>query len=266
MPRAFLPTVVPSLRRIRSACRPDTGLQALVLAAVVVLSLVLSGCGGPEAGTEEAGRPSQAPSASQGATVTVPDVVGMKGDAAVEALEAAGLTRSPTFKDADGQESVWKKSNWSVVTQDPAAGTAVPADQEVTLMVNHDSADAAATQSAEAEASRQAAEKEAADKAAAEQAAAEEASRQAAEQEAVEQAAAEKEAADRAAAEQAAQEAEQQSAQEAPAPVAPAAPAAEFYGSCKEARAAGAAPLYAGDPGYRLDLDRDGDGIACEVK
>ncbi|BDA65148.1 excalibur calcium-binding domain-containing protein [Actinomyces capricornis] len=257
MPRAFFLPMVPSLRHLRAACRPDTWLQALALASVVILSLILSGCGS----TEAAGRASQAPSASQEATVTVPEVVGMKGDAAVEALEAAGLTRSPTFKDADGQESVWKKSNWSVVTQDPAAGTAVPADQEVTLMVNHDSADAAATQSAEAEASRQAAEKEAADKAAAEQAAAEEASRQAAEQ-----AAAEKEAADRAAAEQAAQEAEQQNAQEAPAPVAPAAPAAEFYGSCKEARAAGAAPLYAGDPGYRLDLDRDGDGIACEVK
>ena len=38
----------------------------------------------------------------------------------------------------------------------------------------------------------------------------------------------------------------------------------EFYANCKEAKAAGAAPLYKGDPGYRSDLDRDGDGIACE--
>ncbi|MFI1677029.1 excalibur calcium-binding domain-containing protein [Streptomyces sp. NPDC020607] len=37
-----------------------------------------------------------------------------------------------------------------------------------------------------------------------------------------------------------------------------------YYENCDEARAAGAAPLYAGDPGYSLDLDRDGDGVACE--
>jgi hypothetical protein len=36
------------------------------------------------------------------------------------------------------------------------------------------------------------------------------------------------------------------------------------YGSCAQARAAGAAPLYAGQPGYSSDLDRDGDGVACE--
>lgn len=37
-----------------------------------------------------------------------------------------------------------------------------------------------------------------------------------------------------------------------------------YYKNCKEAKAAGAAPLYAGEPGYRSQLDRDGDGIACE--
>ena len=37
-----------------------------------------------------------------------------------------------------------------------------------------------------------------------------------------------------------------------------------YYASCKEARAAGAAPLYRGDSGYRAELDRDHDGVACE--
>ncbi|MFF2113628.1 thermonuclease family protein [Rhodococcus koreensis] len=37
------------------------------------------------------------------------------------------------------------------------------------------------------------------------------------------------------------------------------------YPNCAAARAAGAAPLYAGSPGYSLDLDRDRDGIACET-
>ena|GEM_PF-1067295 len=36
------------------------------------------------------------------------------------------------------------------------------------------------------------------------------------------------------------------------------------YKSCAEARAAGAAPLYRGDPGYSSSLDRDNDGVACE--
>lgn len=37
-----------------------------------------------------------------------------------------------------------------------------------------------------------------------------------------------------------------------------------YYPNCAAARAAGAAPLYAGEPGYRSGLDRDNDGIACE--
>lgn len=36
------------------------------------------------------------------------------------------------------------------------------------------------------------------------------------------------------------------------------------FPSCDAARAAGAAPLYRGQPGYNLHLDNDGDGIACE--
>ena len=36
------------------------------------------------------------------------------------------------------------------------------------------------------------------------------------------------------------------------------------YQSCAAARAARAAPLHLGDPGYRTGLDRDKDGIACE--
>ena len=39
-----------------------------------------------------------------------------------------------------------------------------------------------------------------------------------------------------------------------------------YYETCADARAAGAAPLHRGDPGYRPGLDRDGDGVACEPK
>lgn len=36
------------------------------------------------------------------------------------------------------------------------------------------------------------------------------------------------------------------------------------YANCTEARAAGAAPVRRGEPGYGPHLDRDNDGIGCE--
>jgi hypothetical protein len=53
----------------------------------------------------------------------------------------------------------------------------------------------------------------------------------------------------------------------APAPAAPrpAPPSASvYYANCTAARAAGAAPIMRGEPGYASKLDRDNDGIACE--
>ncbi|MDN5700926.1 MAG: DUF1524 domain-containing protein [Kocuria sp.] len=55
-------------------------------------------------------------------------------------------------------------------------------------------------------------------------------------------------------------------APEAPEAPAPPAPAALYFSKCAEARAAGLAPLYAGQPGYRAGLDGDGDGVACEPR
>jgi hypothetical protein len=37
-----------------------------------------------------------------------------------------------------------------------------------------------------------------------------------------------------------------------------------YFSGCAEARAAGAAPIYRGQPGYREAMDGDSDGIACE--
>lgn len=39
---------------------------------------------------------------------------------------------------------------------------------------------------------------------------------------------------------------------------------ATYYANCSAARAAGAAPVYIGQPGYGRHLDRDNDGIGCE--
>jgi hypothetical protein len=50
-------------------------------------------------------------------------------------------------------------------------------------------------------------------------------------------------------------------------PAAPATPAGGgdvYFANCSAARAAGAAPLMRGEPGYREAMDRDKDGVACE--
>ena len=47
-------------------------------------------------------------------------------------------------------------------------------------------------------------------------------------------------------------------------PVTTAAPSV-YYANCTAVRAAGAAPIRRGQPGYGSHLDRDNDGIACET-
>nr|WP_244313474.1 excalibur calcium-binding domain-containing protein [Streptomyces zinciresistens] len=38
-----------------------------------------------------------------------------------------------------------------------------------------------------------------------------------------------------------------------------------YYANCSEVRAAGAAPIRRGEPGYASHLDRDNDGVACDT-
>ena len=40
--------------------------------------------------------------------------------------------------------------------------------------------------------------------------------------------------------------------------------AGDYWHGCNNARAAGTAPIYRGEPGFRDKMDGDGDGIACE--
>lgn len=42
-------------------------------------------------------------------------------------------------------------------------------------------------------------------------------------------------------------------------------PSGASFANCSEAKAAGAAPISRGEPGYSSKLDRDGDGVACET-
>mgnify|MGYP001764954653 CR=1 FL=1 len=40
--------------------------------------------------------------------------------------------------------------------------------------------------------------------------------------------------------------------------------AGDYWAGCDSARSAGTAPIYRGEPGYRVEMDGDSDGIACE--
>ncbi len=50
----------------------------------------------------------------------------------------------------------------------------------------------------------------------------------------------------------------------APEPSSTNAPGDVYYENCDEARAAGAAPVYVGEPGYGPHLDANHDGVGCE--
>jgi hypothetical protein len=213
------------------------------LILVVLTGLMLTGCSGKQATATASAE------AVAEVTVTVPNVTSLTLDKATEQLEDLGL-KVEAVDTVDGK-TILSKKNWQVTSQDPTGGAQVAKDSTVHLGVKSLEKIAAEKAAAEkAAAVKAAAEKAAADKATADKAAAD-------------QAAAQKAAADQAAA---------QSAKPAPAVPAPApapapavqAPAAVSYPNCAAARAAGAAPIYAGSPGYGKHLDRDGDGIGCD--
>ena len=221
------------------------------LTLVVLAGLMLAGCS-----SKQAAQPTESATAVAEVTdtVTVPGVMSLTLDKATDQLEDLGF--KVEAEDTVDGKSIFVKKNWQVTSQDSAEGAQMAKGSTVKLGVK--SLD------------KIAAEKAAADKVAAEKAAAEKA---AADKVAADKAAADKAAADKAAADAAAaaakaaaeQAAAQQAVPQAPVQqVVPQAPAAAYYANCTDAKAAGAAPIYSGQPGYRAGLDRDNDGIACD--
>lgn len=250
------------MNNLYAAARPNAGQLKKSLAMAVLAGLLLTGCGGKQAAVEPASAATPAASATAEAAVAVPGVVGMTLDKAKKQLEDLGF-KVEAVDSVDGKKILVDR-NWQVLTQDPAGGAKAAKGSTVRLGVK--SLEKIAEEKAAAE--KAAADKAAAETAAAAKAAADKAAAEQAAQAAAAQAAADQAARDKAAADQAARDVAAQQAQKAPAPVAPApaapAPAAAYYANCTAARAAGAAPVYAGTPGYGKHLDRDGDGIGCD--
>ncbi|MCP9000383.1 excalibur calcium-binding domain-containing protein [Pseudarthrobacter sp. RMG13] len=210
------------------------------LTLIVLTGLILTGCSGKQASAISSA------DAVAVETVAVPDVLSLTLDKATDQLEDLGF-KVEAVDTVDGKSIIIEK-NWEVTSQDPSEGAQAAKGSTVHLGVKN--------------LEKAAAEKAAADKAAADKVAAEAA---AAAKVVADKAAAEKAAADLAAA----QAVKPVPVVPAPAPApAPApvvqAPAAVYYANCTAARAAGAAPIYAGTPGYGTHLDRDRDGIGCD--
>ena len=204
-------------------------LSALALMSAVGLSL--SGCGGSPSAT------SALVASSQSATAT---------PTATNPANSACLTASENRKYNDDLFVCTMGSDQRLVWLSEAESKKV-----VDLKAAADKAAAAKVIADKAAADKATADKATADKAAADKAAADKVM--------ADKAAAAKAAADKAAADKAARY-----VPAAPvAPAVPAAPAAPFA-NCTAARAAGAAPVYRGTPGYGTHLDRDRDGIGCD--
>lgn len=215
---------------------PAGGNLKKVLALVIFAGLLMTGCGSKSAQT--AATPSASETAGLVSGVTVPDIVGKRLDNATEELKGLGLKVEAT--DTAAGKSIFVESNWQVTTQDVSPGATVAKSSRISLGVVH-LTDATPTPTPTPTAAPVVAPPAAvvAPPVVVPVPAAPRAVP-------VVPAAPAVPAAPRAV------------------PVAPAAPAAAPFANCTAARAAGAAPVYRGTPGYGKHLDRDGDGIGCD--
>lgn len=165
---------------------------------------------------------------------------------------------------AVSEELVWVASDEHVIL---VAAAEEEAREERKIAAEEAAESRAAEESRQAaEASQAAEEKRVAEEEARRAAVAAEASRKAEQERVAEEARVEEEnrqAQERAEAARAA-EAERDAAQKAVTPPETPAGGVTFYKNCDAVRAAGAAPIRVGEPGYARKLDRDGDGVGCE--
>ncbi|MEO5315230.1 PASTA domain-containing protein [Pseudarthrobacter sp. CC12] len=199
------------------AAHPVTARLKKSLALAVLAGLLLTGCGGKQASVEPASAATS--TATAGASVAVPGVVGLTLDKATDQLKGLGF--KVEAKDIVDGKTIIVEKNWQVMTQDPASGATAAKGSTVHLGVKSLAKIAAEKAAAEKVAADKAAAEKAAAKAVADKAAAEKA---AADKASADQAAAAKAAADQAArdaAAKAAQQAAQQAQQQAPAVTVP---------------------------------------------
>lgn len=117
------------------------------IAIAVLVGLVLIGSLTNPKGknsTKDAEPSTTSTTTESSADITVPNVVGMRGDEARATLEALGKV-DISFKDESGKKMVLDVTNWTVTSQTPEAGATLSKDAKVTLFVHHDTDDAKPT-------------------------------------------------------------------------------------------------------------------------
>jgi len=114
------------------------------IAIAVLVGLVLIGSlTNPKSknSTKDAEPSTASTTTESSAEITVPNVVGMRGDEARATLEALGKV-DISFKDESGKKMVLDVTNWTVTSQTPEAGATLSKGAKVTLFVHHDTDDA----------------------------------------------------------------------------------------------------------------------------
>ena len=223
--------------------RVNRAVWALTVILMMVLGLVLAGCSGSSDGAD----------GKEESTYSKIVAIAKKGRSLADVkdeLKDAGFSSSDYEVKSDTDKMVLRAANWVVQSVEDGDKPVINVRKASDIAQEEEAKKVAEEKKAaeEAAAKKVAEEKKAAEEAAAKKAAEEEAARKAAEEQAAAQAEAQRQA------EEAARQAQQQ--QQAQQNV--------HYANCSEVRAAGAAPLYQGQPGYNGKLDRDHDGVACE--
>ena len=117
------------------------------IAIAVLVGLVLIGSLTNPKGknsTKDAEPSTTSTTTESSADITVPNVVGMRGDEARATLEALGKV-DISFKDESGKKMVLDVTNWTVTSQTPEAGATLSKDAKVTDYRHHDTDDAKPT-------------------------------------------------------------------------------------------------------------------------
>lgn len=124
----------------------------IAIAVLVGLVLIGSLTNPKGANSTKEAEPSTTSTTTESSTeITVPNVVGMRGDEARATLEALGKV-DISFKDEAGKKTVLDVTNWTVTSQIPEAGTTLGKDAKITLFVHHDTDDAKPTENPTTEA------------------------------------------------------------------------------------------------------------------
>ncbi len=208
---------------------------------IIVAALILiGGCNALISDEDDSKSSTSSPSSSSASdakpkTTTVENYVGMELQAAQDAAQAEGITHLESSDyTGQGRAQVWDR-NWTVCAQTPAAGSSMSTDDTLTFEAVKESEGETCDDPASIAEEDPVTEEETEDPL----------------EEDTSSSTSGSDAGDSSSDDSGDSSSEGDSG-------------SVYYENCAAARAAGAAPVRQGDPGYSSRLDRDGDGVGCD--